>query len=263
MQDYKKTVPISLFYDNSTSYAVNSHPAADRLNLLPLSGISLHPNNTSCRNSSPKRVSRSLLPLWIEYKVGYFSLAYSCNLPRWVTVPILLTQKTEVHKGKVSWGQKCARTRSQHGSTDRHWEQEAELRLPPTVPAFSSPPPRHSAVSGTTHGAQTGLRPITPQDSRLQQPPCPSRDSLPETAAAISRRLRAGTPASIPLPPWARLSIRISRCPALSTGFHQSRLFVAGSSCKCLPLSRPLGIASRSCKKKFPWRRTHARTSAT
>ena len=162
----------------------------------------------------------------------------------------------------MSWGQKCAGTRSQCGSTDRHREQEAELRLPSTHPAFSSPPPAPSAVSGTTHGAHTGLRPIAPQDSRLQQPPCSSRDNLPEIAAAISRRLRAGTPASIPLPPGARLSIRISRCPALSIGFHQSRLLVAGSSCICLPLSRPLGLACRSFKS-FPWRRTHARTSAT
>lgn len=130
------------------------------------------------------------------------------------------------------------------------------------TPSFLLPAPAPSAVSGTTHGAHTGLRPIAPQDSRLQQPPCSSRDNLPEIAAAISRRLRAGTPASIPLPPGARLSIRISRCPALSIGFHQSRLLVAGSSCICLPLSRPLGLACRSFKS-FPWRRTHARTSAT
>lgn len=165
----------------------------------------------------------------------------------------------------MSWGQKCAGTRSQPGSTDGQREQEAELRLPPTLPAFSSPPPRHTAVSGTTHRAHTGLRPIAPQDSRLQQPPCSSRANLPEIAAAISRRLRAGSPASIPPPPWARLSIRISRCPALSIGFHQSRLLVAGSSCICLPLSRPLGLASGSFNKVSPGgermraRRLHSR----
>ena len=105
----------------------------------------------------------------------------------------------------MSWGQKCAGTRSQPGSTDGQREQEAELRLPPTLPAFSSPPPRHTAVSGTTHRAHTGLRPIAPQDSRLQQPPCSSRANLPEIAAAISRRLRAGSPASIPPPPWVQM----------------------------------------------------------
>lgn len=159
----------------------------------------------------------------------------------------------------MSWGQKCAGTRSQCGSTDRHREQEAELRLPSTHPAFSSPPPRHPSPEQLTEPTWIPThRPASLQATAAALP----RVGLtyPEIAAAI-RVASAPTPRpshSLPGP----ASIRISRCPALSIGFHQS---AATRRRKLLYLPTtiplPLGLACRSFQE-FPWRRTHARTSA-
>lgn len=152
----------------------------------------------------------------------------------------------------MRWAQKCAGTRSQPGSTDLRREQETVRRKQPTTPILPAPPrPRPRAIPGSPGqlaepGPDSDLSPHKSPDHDTH----PARARVPEVAAAISRRLRAGTPASILLLPWARLSIRISRCPALFPGLHQSRLLAAGSLSLCLAPILPSRARLRVLQEK-------------
>lgn len=141
------------------------------------------------------------------------------------------TKKTEAHKGKVRWAQKCAGTRSQPGSTDLRREQETVRRKQPTTPILPAPPrpppPRYSWVSQTTRGAGTGLRPIAPQVSRPRHPPCPG-------SRTRGRRRHLASP--------PRRDPRVHPTPSLGPPLHSN-----------FPLPRPLSRAppiTATCRRK-------------
>ena len=164
-----------------------------------------------------KRVSRSLLSLWLENKVSYFSLAYSCNLPRWVTVPILLTKKTDVHREKWA-GVKTAPelglnpglqtdSESRKQNCDSHPHSQLSPPRPRAIPrspeqltepTLDSDPSPRKTPGYSSRPARVGLTyPRSPPPSRVASAPGAPRPSHSPTGPASLFEFPAAPPSPL------------------------------------------------------------------
>lgn len=166
-----------------------------------------------------------------------------------------LTKKTEAHKGKVRWAQKCAGTRSQPGSTDLRREQETVRRKQPTTPILPAapPPPAPALFLGLPDNSRSRDRTPTYRPTSLQT----AAPTLP--GLAYPRSPSPSRVASAPGPPRPSYSFlgpaspfEFPAAPPSFPGSTNHGYLPPEVSACASPLFRPLGLASGSCKKKFP-----------